>query len=112
MRITDMAKVMYPDDLERHIARVLSIDEPLGHVEGAWHIIDSDGRPALMICKHIHHDMQDVVRLNTLMARYGIPYGYLVTPGEFDEQTQNAARLNRNIFLIDGEMLDVIGGDT
>jgi len=112
MRITDMARVMNPEDLERHIARVLANGAaPLGRMDNAWHITDRIGMSALIICKHMHSAPADVIHLNTLMSRYNIPRGYLVTPGKFNERTRNTARLNRAIILLDGDELNELGGD-
>ena len=98
---------MAPDAFERYVARILARGaQPLGRIENAWHILDRDGHPALVVVKHIHHEPDDVLHLDALMVRYHIPRGYLVHPGDFNTPTQDAAYIFDNITLVDLDLLE------
>jgi len=109
MNIHDIARLMDPLEFEKYAAELLSGAPALGCVERAWHILDLQHQPALVMCKHLMHNPEDVMHLHTLLVKYHIRRGYLITPGKFSQAIRDARKaFSSEILLLDGDDLEVM----
>lgn len=109
MNIHDMARVMDPLEFEKYAAELLSGAPALGSIERAWYILDLQHQPALVVCKHLVHNPEDVMHLHTLLVKYNFRRGYLITPGKFSQAIRDARKAFADeILLLDGNDLEDI----
>lgn len=107
MDIREIARLMDPEEFEWYAAKLITGAQPLGRIGRAMHVLDHEHVPALILCKHLVYEIQDVFKLNQLMITYNFKRAYLITPGEFDDTMRAAVKsITNEIILLDGNALD------